>query len=121
MSWGHKGISEQKKQRIKQLRAGGMTMKQVAEEVGVSICTVRWHCNEQSRKYTSKRRKERRDELSEYRKCLQNVKFDYVPQDTIEQAQRLFRQIPPDTRDLTGRLLGDPIPGRSALDRMQSQ
>jgi len=26
-------------------------------------------------------------------------------------------EIPPDTRDLTGRILGDPIPGRRAIDR----
>ncbi len=29
----------------------------------------------------------------------------------------LRAQRPPDTRDLTGRLLNDPLPGRSALDR----
>lgn len=34
-------------------------------------------------------------------------------------ADRLARlaEIPPDTRSLTGRICGDPIPGRSALDR----
>jgi hypothetical protein len=26
-----------------------------------------------------------------------------------------YREIPEDTRDLTGRILGDPLPGRSAL------
>jgi len=30
---------------------------------------------------------------------------------------RLRAAIPPDTRSLTARMLGDPIPGRSALDR----
>lgn len=28
-----------------------------------------------------------------------------------------YREIPEDTRDLTGRILGDPLPGRSALAR----
>lgn len=32
-------------------------------------------------------------------------------------ADRAKRAALPDTRDLTGRLLGDPPPGRSALDR----
>lgn len=38
-------------------------------------------------------------------------------------ARRAFRPsgplppVPEDTRDLTGRLMGDPLPGRSALDR----
>jgi hypothetical protein len=33
-----------------------------------------------------------------------------------ESALRLMEMIPPDTRDLTARLFGDPLPGRSALD-----
>jgi|SRR6185295_5606338 len=32
-----------------------------------------------------------------------------------EDAERLMLLIPVDTRDLTGRLMGDPLPGRSAL------
>lgn len=32
-------------------------------------------------------------------------------------AERLLRQIPPDTRGLTARICGDPLPGRSAKDR----
>lgn len=28
---------------------------------------------------------------------------------------------PPDTRDLTGRIFGDPLPGRSYLDRMRQK
>lgn len=36
-----------------------------------------------------------------------------------ENQLRLYRerQIPRDTRDLTAQLCGDPLPGRSALDR----
>ena len=32
-------------------------------------------------------------------------------------AEALFGQIPTDTRSLTAQLLGDPLPGRSALDQ----
>lgn len=39
-----------------------------------------------------------------------------VQQNIIEQ---LFAAIPKDTRGLTARLCGDPLPGRSALDRRQ--
>lgn len=37
----------------------------------------------------------------------------------LSAAELLARlaEIPPDTRSLTGRILGDPLPGRSALDR----
>jgi hypothetical protein len=34
-------------------------------------------------------------------------------------ARRLMQLIPADTRDLTARLMGDPIPGRRAIDRRQ--
>lgn len=33
---------------------------------------------------------------------------------------RMLAAIPPDTRDLTGKLLGDPLPARSALNRKMS-
>ena len=36
---------------------------------------------------------------------------------TAEDVERLRADIPADTRDLTARILGDPLPGRSALDR----
>ena len=39
------------------------------------------------------------------------------PHDT---AQRL-RAVPRDTRDFTARFCGDPLPGRSALDRMEGR
>jgi hypothetical protein len=31
-------------------------------------------------------------------------------------AERLLREVPPDTRDLTSRICGDPVVGRRALD-----
>lgn len=33
------------------------------------------------------------------------------------QAERLMEDVPADTRNLTQRIMGDPLPGRSALDR----
>lgn len=36
---------------------------------------------------------------------------------TEQSAYRLMDLIPADTRDLTARICGDPLPGRSALDR----
>jgi hypothetical protein len=35
------------------------------------------------------------------------------------EARRQWLSLPPDTRDLTGRLMGDPIPGRRALDKIK--
>ena len=36
---------------------------------------------------------------------------------TREMVMRMMAQIPNDTRDITGLIFGDPLPGRSALDR----
>ena len=36
-----------------------------------------------------------------------------------KQAEALIDAIPADTRDLTQRVMGDPLPGRSALDRRE--
>lgn len=33
------------------------------------------------------------------------------------EAATLLKEIPPDTRDLTAKLCGDPLPGRRAIDR----
>lgn len=38
----------------------------------------------------------------------------------IQDWERLAREIPEDTRDLTARMFGDPMPGRSALSRRAS-
>jgi hypothetical protein len=35
-------------------------------------------------------------------------------------GERLLKLVPPDTRDLTARVFGDPLPGRSALDKLSS-
>jgi hypothetical protein len=34
-----------------------------------------------------------------------------------EILRRLIQEVPDDTRTLTGRLLGDPLPGRRAIDK----
>jgi hypothetical protein len=36
------------------------------------------------------------------------------------EAERQWRELPPDTRGLTGRLMGDPPAGRSALDKRRA-
>ena len=42
------------------------------------------------------------------------------PKPEPEVLRRLIREIPEDTRDITSRIFGDPIPGRRAIDRRQS-
>lgn len=42
---------------------------------------------------------------------------DPHPHMTLEEEARLFASLPKDTRSFTARAMGDPLPGRSALDR----
>lgn len=38
-----------------------------------------------------------------------------------QDAYRLMAMIPPDTRSITGRVFGDPLPGRRALDKRNNR
>lgn len=42
---------------------------------------------------------------------------EYMSPAARADAERLLRQVPRDTRDLTARFCGDPLPGRSALEQ----
>jgi hypothetical protein len=45
------------------------------------------------------------------------IKQSWSSLQTERDARRLMDAIPRDNRSLTGRFFGDPLPGRSALDR----
>jgi hypothetical protein len=52
------------------------------------------------------------------------IHYEHWERPAVGEAKRheyeaRFGEIPEDTRDLTGRLLGDPLPGRSALARIR--
>lgn len=40
---------------------------------------------------------------------------------TQAEAKAIIAAVPPDTRDLTGRIFGDPLSGRSALDKLRAE
>ena len=51
------------------------------------------------------------------------VKLHYDTVSTKEariNGERTWRDLPPDTRGLTARICGDPLPGRSALDKRRN-
>jgi hypothetical protein len=50
-----------------------------------------------------------------------HTKTDMTQPSAAALADLARRQAIPDTRDNTGRLLGDPPPGRSALDRKRAK
>lgn len=106
--------------KIRRLKATGMLIKDIAKECDVNKSTVIYHTSEKRKKAEREARNQRQKELFLSKKSMECVKFDFVPEETRQMAERLMRQVPRDTRDLTGRVFGDPIPGRSALDQRQN-
>lgn len=80
------------------LRSKRMTLREIGAALGVSESSVRRMLGTlESARIVDRRYTERADDKAE--------------------AMRLLRKVPPDTRSLTARIAGDPLPGRSALDR----
>jgi hypothetical protein len=98
--------------KAKAMRAAGTSWRLIAKEFGVSQEKVQRkidpgyaeHRNEQLR---AKYRAETRAITNHYASGAQ----------TSADAERLMDEIPRDTRDLTARLMGDPLPGRRSIDR----
>lgn len=88
--------------RAKLLRSQGRLWREIADELGFRYhSTIREACM-RDRKYD-------------------DDTFTRGINSTRLQAERLMDEIPHDTRDLTARVCGDPLPGRSALDKMRAE
>lgn len=102
-------------------RAEGVVWWQVGKRLGVSPDTIRRAVDPEFAAHYRARRKVldqlnkegRKKRISPYDRAAHGAS---VP----SQADYLARlaEIPPDTRDLTGVLMGDPLPGRRALDKV---
>ena len=105
----------EKIQRAVALRAQGLAHKEISAKLGVSTTTVSDWLLRHEGKST---RYQKREEAA--RAVRENHKTDY-PAVLRKQADETLAtyQMPKDTRDITGRFCGDPLPGRSALDKMR--
>ena len=84
---------------------------EVARQFGISQVTAhRWIDPEYQRRSNRRHREY-------YHAAKPHVAEKGPPEADL--AARLS-EIPPDTRDLTGRMFGDPIPGRSALCKLET-
>jgi IS30 family transposase len=103
---------------LQRMRDLGMTNRQIADRLGCSRNTVNMRFNEDA--YRARLAK-----MVDYRaakKANAPVKQARVKdkpsdkpfriEDYLWPQQTIVVVMPPDTRDLTGKLLGDPIPGR---------
>lgn len=105
-----------KEDEIRQLRAEGNSMRRTAKLAGVSICACQKVLDpdylEKSRVYmTERRRKQSAGE--EFRPYL-GARDNPAAQDSLDERDRVYA---PRSFDIRYDVLGDPLPGRSALDR----
>lgn len=102
--------------RAQRLRDAGYSYKLVASMIGWNKGTVFYLLNPEKHTERKKQIFARRQ-----RKRPHNPHFHLVEKKPPE-ADYMARlaEIPPDTRNLSQRLMGEPVPGRSALDRRQA-
>lgn len=75
--------------------------------------------NDRRNSYAKRRDKEIAETMAD--KAAAGLRWNVVKMKHVDiDAAELKKSIPNDTRDLTARICGDPIPGRSALDRRAS-
>ena len=101
---------EERAKIARNLRAAGMGWKEIAAAIGVTDSTA--HCLADPA-YAVKRQA-RVNELRRNHRAYDDYHARRMDPDEV--AARLA-EIPPDTRDLTARLCGDPLPARSARYR----
>ena len=106
MSRQRVNISAKVLARARKLRAAGTSWSNIGARLGYSKYTLR----------------DRIDPDYAARKRLQLIGFaDFTQVDEVRvtpaEAARALATVPLDTRSVAARFLGDPLPGRSALDR----
>lgn len=99
-----------------ELRKNNMTWNAIAAKLGASLETVHRAIDPT---YGSVRRGSANATRKSRRKASPNARSAHIAEakPSAEDAARALAAIPPDTRDFTARLFGDPLPGRSALDQ----
>jgi hypothetical protein len=98
--------------RARDLVAKGLNWTRASELCGVSVEILRRQFDVG---YIEKRRSQRRERHRPIGKVIHHSEF--MTAEAKADAERLMDEIPRDTRDLTARLMGDPLPGRRSIDR----
>ena len=103
---------------LQAMRDAGMTIKQIAERLGCSRNTISMRFNEEAYKarlakmveYRAEKRKTKADKPAPRVKDKPSSK-PFRIEDYLWPQQNIVVVMPPDNRDNTGRLMGDPIRG----------
>lgn len=107
---------------ISEQRKAGLSWDRIAEALGIGHFTILMYKDPASyAKEKERRRLQRERERRELGVEPNRPRHYRKLHEAVTKIEVLGEREPPDTRDLTGRILGDPLPGRSYLDRMRAQ
>jgi len=105
----------------KKLVESGMFQKDVAKKFGVSKSVICRAVNPKAKATFEAYRRKQRPAKNSGKRTNSSIHFEQpMKAETKQYALLLLQQIPPDTRNFTALMMGDPLPGRSALDRRQT-
>ena len=108
-------LTDDELSRATEMRANGIAIFAIAAALGVPDDRVRKTLNPE---YAARVRAEKARQHYRNRSRI-DAGIETIDREARKDAARLRQQIPPDTRSLTARIAGDPLPGRSALDQQQ--
>lgn len=100
--------------KAKRLRADGLDFAVIAKELGVTTTTAHGWIDPVFAQYRRDQINRNRRQNSSRRHVVRNHVVYSASGPSDAEIRRRLNDIPEDTRSLTGRLCGDPIPGRSA-------
>ena len=116
-------ITDQIKAEAERMRNAGKSYEEIARAFGVSASTLMYRIDPiYAAKVRQRREAKRRAESEELKEIHRNIRavvdmrVQPRPDESIVARQRAYLR-DPDTRDLTGRLLGDPHPSRQDFMR----
>lgn len=115
-------IIEANRDWITEQRKAGLSWDAIARAIGVGHFTILMYKDPESyAKEKERRRLQRERERRELGVQPNRPRRYRKLHEAVTKIEVLGELPPPDTRDLTARILGDPLPGRSYLDRMRAQ
>lgn len=101
------------------MRADGAKVADIAKALGASDTTVFYWLNPGKEKDRRERKNAIRRQATEDRNAKANPRFVTSPRFRPDVTK--LPPVPADTRDLTAKFCGDPLPGRSVLDKMKAK
>lgn len=102
----------------RRMLADKVTLKAVAEHFGVSDFVIRKRTDPA---FAERRRQQVRAARALRGNFIREKGFSHSKHVMDRDVRARFDEIPQDTRTLTARCFGDPLPGRSALDMRAAQ